>query len=763
MKKALFAAVLAVVVGTVHAQQQYAAWSNYREITINTTNTDGGANVTDAVTDFPVLVRLTNANAASGSDVLSGALANGADIRFSNANGTVALPYEIERWSASAAEIWVRVPTISGNANTTIRMYWGRSGATSQSNGSAVFGNNGFIGVWHMGNATGAAARPNAVSPGFNDAIPAGNFTSTMTPRAGAIGLADSLRSQSGDQDGADHFDLGVINFPNQQITVSFWAFLPNPQNFTNWTHFFSHGNGNLEDNIWIGRQATTNNMRARGAVPGSESGNETNTTITNGLVPLATWMYVGVTKDSTNGRRWRVFRNGEMAINYYNANDNHNFNSGTRQFNYIARSLWPDRNFHFVVDEYRLSSIARSPAWMKLEFETTRPGGTAVTLGTTQSQSAPALAYLDKSPTYIVGAAITNNTAVVSGAASGFSIAPSLPAGLSINASNGTISGTPTAASASTQYVVTATVGGNTARDTLHITVVTGTPPGQPSGVTATPGNAEATVTWAGSAPGSAPITSYVVRAVQDTSKSCTWTTGPLSCTVTGLTNGTSYTFTVRAVSSVGPGQASDPSAAVIPATRPSAPTSVQASVLTASGTSATATVSWTAPASNGGLPITGTFVFGTPTGACFAPGAATSCTVGSLAYGTAYTFRAAAGNSLGIGDTSEASAALTPSSLLPGTFAIHMTGAMNGYSFVLSPEAIASTEAFTMSISDIWGRTVWSKTVHPARDNTRELSWNGRNTSGQQVSAGMYLVRVSTLSGGTATNFVQKTVSTR
>jgi hypothetical protein len=59
----------------------------------------------------------------------------------------------------------------------------------------------------------------------------------------------------------------------------------------------------------------------------------------------------------------------------------------------------------------------------------------------------------------------------------------------------------------------------------------------------------------------GGSTVTGYTVRAVQDTAKTCAWTGGPLSCTVTGLAAGTAYTFTVRATNAAGTGAASAPS----------------------------------------------------------------------------------------------------------------------------------------------------------------------------------------------------------
>jgi hypothetical protein len=95
------------------------------------------------------------------------------------------------------------------------------------------------------------------------------------------------------------------------------------------------------------------------------------------------------------------------------------------------------------------------------------------------------------------------------------------------------------------------------------------GPAPGSPISVAAAPGNGTASVTWA--APeddGGSPITGYSVTSDPDGAM-CT-TAGETSCTVGNLTNGTTYTFTVRASNANGTGAASDASSPVTPSMSP-------------------------------------------------------------------------------------------------------------------------------------------------------------------------------------------------
>jgi hypothetical protein len=118
---------------------------------------------------------------------------------------------------------------------------------------------------------------------------------------------------------------------------------------------------------------------------------------------------------------------------------------------------------------------------------------------------------------------------------------------------------------------IVSVTLGGGGASTEDSVLRALFVPPA-PTGLTATPGNGQATLSW--TAPtgviAQAPVNDYREQFSSD--NGATWTTftaaasTATSATVTGLTNGTAYVFRVAAVNAVGTGSYSTASAAVTP-----------------------------------------------------------------------------------------------------------------------------------------------------------------------------------------------------
>jgi hypothetical protein len=150
----------------------------------------------------------------------------------------------------------------------------------------------------------------------------------------------------------------------------------------------------------------------------------------------------------------------------------------------------------------------------------------------------------------------------------------------------------------------------------------------------------------------GGAPITSYIVTSSPG---GLTATGLSTTLTVTGLTNGTSYTFTVKAVTAVGQSVESQPSNATVPAGNPGAPT-----IISATPSNGQVSIQFSAPSNTGGIPITnysvnynGNYVYGT----------SSPIVVTGLSNGTQYTFSMTAYTSGGLSG-SGGSISATPSS---------------------------------------------------------------------------------------------------
>jgi hypothetical protein len=184
--------------------------------------------------------------------------------------------------------------------------------------------------------------------------------------------------------------------------------------------------------------------------------------------------------------------------------------------------------------------------------------------------------------------------------------------------------------------------------------------PPNAPTIGAATGGNAQASVAFTPSVSGGA-ATSFTATSTPG-GFTATGMTSPL--VVTGLANGTPYTFTVHATNAAGNSAESAASNSVtpaLPASAPNAPTigpatpgNAQASVAFTPAATGSAATSFTATSSPGGF--TGT-------------GSTSPVTVAGLTNGTVYTFTVHATNSVGNSPESGASNSVTPATGGGGT----------------------------------------------------------------------------------------------
>jgi hypothetical protein len=183
------------------------------------------------------------------------------------------------------------------------------------------------------------------------------------------------------------------------------------------------------------------------------------------------------------------------------------------------------------------------------------------------------------------------------------------------------------------------------------------------------------------------APTPTYSAAACTDlamSQKCVTVSSFTSGSTITGVTLGTSYYVTVALASQPGwLGAVSAPygPTTVVAATVPGAPTSV---VATAGNT--TAYVTWSAPASNGGSPITDYTVSSSPGGLTCTTTGVTTCTVTGLTTGTSYTFTVTATNAIGTGPASAPSNAVTTATVPGVPTGLSASGANGSYTVTLN-----------------------------------------------------------------------------
>ncbi|MCL2525812.1 MAG: fibronectin type III domain-containing protein [Coriobacteriia bacterium] len=174
---------------------------------------------------------------------------------------------------------------------------------------------------------------------------------------------------------------------------------------------------------------------------------------------------------------------------------------------------------------------------------------------------------------------------------------------------------------------------------------------PAVPANFSALSGDGQVTLNWQPPTDsGGTPITGYEVS----DDGGVTWIDIPsaeaTSYTFTGLTNGTSYNFVMRALNAAGTGAESTLSAA--PSATPSAPGNV--GNLTVTPGDGDATINWSNPSDTGGSAITGYVITWEPgSGQTTVTAPTNTYTIPGLNNGTDYTITISPINNTGVGDS--------------------------------------------------------------------------------------------------------------
>lgn len=323
-----------------------------RSITISNTF------VASNLTDFPLLVAFAN-DASIGSHILD--LTNYNDVRFTAADGTTLLKYEKEYMAISSGSAtgryWVKVPTITSSVSTVIYMYYGSSCHTDASDKSNVWDAN-YNCVWHLGEGTGTVTADSKNN--MLGTFMGGSVAPTWTP-SGKVGNALSFG-------GGGYIAISGGSPPsgNALYTMEAWGRIT-----------VTTGNRGM---VGYGNYGNLNQVNALRSAPECASPGIVNYWWSNDVYACAfgltvnTWYHFAGRYD---GSLRQLFVNGNFQT--ADAPGVHNF--GTANFE-IGRTNFTEY-WSGILDEIRISSIARSNDWVAFEYQNMNQANNCLTFGT--------------------------------------------------------------------------------------------------------------------------------------------------------------------------------------------------------------------------------------------------------------------------------------------------------------------------------------------------------------------------------------------
>ena len=324
---------------TYHFTTESEPEIKFKALTINHTLVVGN------LVNFPVLIDITD------SDLASDAQPDGSDIYFTNSSG-VQLSHEIEFYSAGHLVAWVRVPSLSSLVDTTLYMCYGDPGAGDPENPAAVWDAN-FMMVQHL----------NEVSGDIYDSTVNGNNGTAVN---------GVVRNADGNIDGADSFD-GTDDYVTildsntlagfTQFTASFWIKMDVTTGRRTILNKWNIGSGQRAWYIDYDPSRGTNTLGLFVSADGSAY-----SYWYASFSPVAgNWYHIAI-----------VWQSGVQTLFYVNGSAVTVTTSTARasvcnnaEPLYIGRSYTTGRYFDGVIDEVRISNVARSAQWIATCYNT--------------------------------------------------------------------------------------------------------------------------------------------------------------------------------------------------------------------------------------------------------------------------------------------------------------------------------------------------------------------------------------------------------
>jgi hypothetical protein len=307
--------------------------------------------VSGALTNFPLLVRLTDAHLGTSAAV------SGNDIHFVAGDASTPLAYEIDSYDTSTGTLtaWVRIPALDTASDLVVYLGYG-DGQSSRSNPSSLWSDHHY--VWHLSQDPSTSG-----AGGIRDSAERAHGTAQ-----GAMTTASSVPGVIGKAIAFDGVD-DRISFTND-ITGS------GVSTMEAWVHQSAQTSGLGSAILTIGNQAT-NAARfffsLETASGKSKVGFYSNDEIAVTLATAA-WTHFAWVWDGSNTR---IYVNGAMA---YGPASHTSANTAGTAGN-IGNSTFtsPAYNFYMLgrLDEIRVSTAVRSAAWIATEFNNQKQGST--------------------------------------------------------------------------------------------------------------------------------------------------------------------------------------------------------------------------------------------------------------------------------------------------------------------------------------------------------------------------------------------------